>query len=282
MYTITYLLLRNFKRFPLRDLEVFEHQCTSKILMITGPNGSGKSSLFNELTPLPSDKNNFNSQGYKEIHIKSDRHVYKLISDFTDGTSFSFIVDGEELNQSNNVTAQKDLVYQHFKITPAIHDLLVGKENFTDLSLLSRKKLFSSITHLNIDKVLENYNSLKEELKNNELVLKTQTSLLKSEESKLLDNSRLDTLKETQDRTREFIDFLLDMRSELTVHRSDYQQEDMCRLVKTYQDKIESMITKSFPSIVVYPAKDLPRYKLNFSSQLAATTNQLSNLYNQI
>jgi hypothetical protein len=160
--------------------------------------------------------------------------------------------------------------------------LLVGKENFTDLSLLSRKKLFSSITHLNIDKVLENYNSLKEELKNNELVLKTQTSLLKSEESKLLDNSRLDTLKETQDRTREFIDFLLDMRSELTVHRSDYQQEDMCRLVKSYQDKIESMITKSFPSIVVYPAKDLPRYKLNFSSQLATTTNQLSNLYNQI
>lgn len=282
MYTITYLLLRNFKRFPLRDLEVFEHQFTSKILMITGPNGSGKSSLFNELTPLPSDKNNFNPQGYKEIHIKSDKHIYKLISDFTDGTSFSFIVDGEELNQSNNVTAQKDLVYQHFKITPAIHDLLVGKENFTDLSLLSRKKLFSSITHLNIDKVLENYNSLKEELKNNELVLKTQTSLLKSEESKLLDNSRLDTLKETQDRTREFIDFLLDMRSELTVHRSDYQQEDMCRLVKSYQDKIESMITKSFPSIVVYPAKDLPRYKLNFSSQLAATTNQLSNLYNQI
>ena len=282
MYAITYLLLRNFKRFPLRELEVFEHQFTSKILLITGPNGSGKSSLFNELTPLPSDKNNFNPQGYKEIHIKSDRHTYKLISDFTDGASFSFLVDGEELNLSNNVTAQRELVYQHFKITPAIHDLLVGKENFTDLSLLSRKKLFSSITHLNIDKVLENYNSLKEELKNNELVLKTQTSLLKSEESKLLDTSRLDTLKETQDRTKDFIDYLLDLRTELTSYKSTLSQDDVCRLVKSYQDKIESMMAKNHPSMVVYPAKDLPRYKLTFSSNLAATNSQLSGLYSQI
>ena len=159
--------------------------------MITGGNGSGKTSLMSELSPLPADKSNFRKGGYKEIHIEKSGNKYKLISDFSNGSHFSFLVNDQELNESGNITTQRELAQQHFNITQNIHEILIGLETFTDMSLLARKKLFSSITHLNIDKVLENYNNLKEELKSNELLLKTQTSLLQTEEEKLIDPHHL-------------------------------------------------------------------------------------------
>ena len=93
---ITYIQLVNFKRMPLRDDNTFEHTFnpTNKLTMISGPNGSGKSSLFNELTPLPSDKNDFNQGGYKEIHIEKDHDKYILISDFTEKSAkFRFVMN---------------------------------------------------------------------------------------------------------------------------------------------------------------------------------------------
>ena len=277
-----YLKLVNFKRFPLRDCEVFEHEFTSKLLMITGPNGAGKSSAFNELTPLPADKANFYKDGYKEIHIEQDKKQYTLISDFRGGASFSFLIDGQEANQSGNVTTQRDLVFLHFNITPAIHDLLVGNEVFTEMSLLARKKLFAAITHLNIDKVLENYNALKEELKNNELLLKSQTSLLQAEEQKLVDTDRLTTLKQAQERSKEFIEFLLEIRAELHRHKSSLSQEEVYQSTKTLYDKIRATVDKHYLKLTAYPKHDLQRYKLKYTSSLNLTTYQLTDLYSAL
>ena len=279
---ITYILLKNFKRFPLLDVEIFEHEFKSKLTMITGSNGAGKSSLFNELTPLPSDKANFNKGGYKEIHIRVRTSEYKLISDFRDGTKFHFIVDGEERNLSHNVTTQRELVLAHFNITPAIHELLVGGEVFTTMSLLSRKKLFAAITHLNIDKVLEGYNSLREELKNNELILKTQTSLLQSEEQKLLDKTRLDSMKETQVRTKEFIDFLLDMRTALHRYTTQSDPDQVYIHHKTLLSKIKETASKNYLRLTAYPKRDIERLRLQYTTALNLVNYQLQGLYSSL
>ena len=276
---ITYLKLVAFKRFPLLDIEVFEHEFKSKLVMITGANGAGKSSLFNELTPLPSDKSNFDKGGYKEIRFHHNNKEYKLISDFREGTKFYFLVDGEEQNLSNNVTTQRELVATHFKITPAIHELLVGGEVFTTMSLLSRKKLFAAITHLNIDKVLDGYNELREELKNNELILKTQTSLLQSEEQKLLDSNRLESLKETQVRTKEFIDFLLELRTELHRYTLKGDPDEVYQHHKSLLDKLKETVGKHYLRLTTYPKGDIERYKLQYSSSLTLVTHQLQDLY---
>lgn len=278
----TYIKLVLFKRFPLRDLEVFEHEFTSKLLMITGPNGSGKSSLFNELTQLPADKNDFYKGGYKEVHCEHEGKQYKLVSDFRDGTSYHFFMDDEELNLSNNITTQRELVFRHFKITQTVHDLLIGKENFTDMSLINRKKLFSAITHINIDKVLENYNELKEELKNNELLLKTNTSLMQAEEQKLVNEDHLEKLRETQQRTKEFIEFLLNFRTELYRYKDAKSVDEAYQLFTNLQQTLKTTIDRYYIPITAYPIGDLERYKTQYSSMLSLITYQLKECYTEL
>lgn len=279
---ILYLKIIHFKRMPLREIEIFEHNFSQKLFMIKGPNGSGKSSLCNELTPLPSDKNNFNKDGYKEIHIEKDKKVYKLISDFREGSKYHFLLDDEELNLSNNVTTQRELVYSHFNVNDSIHDILIGKETFTNMSLLARKKLFNTITHINIDDILQNYNKLKEELKANELLLKSQTSLYKTEENKLADTCHVETLQDRLTKTKEHIEFLLTLRTNIHKYIIDSNIETSYTDTKELFAKIKETIDKYYIYIVTFPNKSLNKYKIEYSNQLSVVSYQLETLYNQL
>ena len=75
---ITNLILKNYNRLFLNNIKTLELTPTRKINLIIGTNGSGKSSLIKEMSPLPFDKNDFNS-GYKEIHIECNNKKYVLI-----------------------------------------------------------------------------------------------------------------------------------------------------------------------------------------------------------
>lgn len=275
---IKYIKLVNFRRMPLRDIEVFEHTFNSKITIITGPNGCGKSSLFNELTPLPSDKNNFNKNGYKEIHIEKNNNLFKLISDFREGTKYYFYLNDENLNISNNVTTQKELVYKYFNITTNIHEILIGNEVFTDMSLLNRKKLFNSITHLNIDKVIENYNILKEELKNNEFLLKTQTSLKQAEEEKLINKDHLDNLLNNQSHIKEYIDTLLSIRNDIYRYKDNSNLDSVYSTYKELLNKYKLVIEKYYTYLTSYPTDEINKY----NAKLEIINFKLNTLYSNL
>lgn len=281
MSKIIYLKLVNFKRFPLRDLEIFEYHFKSKLLMIIGPNGAGKSSLLYELSALPSAKENFNKNGYKEIVISKDNSVYRLISDFTDGVKYHFIVDGLELNQSGNITTQRDLVQSHFMLTQGLHELLTGYENFTDMSLLARRRLFNSITHLNIDSLLFNYNKLKEDLKNNEYLLKTQIQLKHAEEQKLLDSGKLKTLSDKVMHVKNYIDILLDIRSNLSKYTNDTTSPSLDN-INVLKDKLNTIVQRYYIFLTSYGITDISKYTTQYATNKNVIQYKLDTLYTQI
>lgn len=279
---ITYLKLEKYKRFPLSNLEIFEKEFTSKLTMILGPNGSGKSSLISELTPLPAGKDNFHKGGYKEIHIDHDNKQYKLISDFRDHSKFYFYCDDENLNLSTNVTMQKELVYQHFGITTAIHELLTGAENFTEMSLLGRKKLFHAITHLNIDTILSNYEKLKEELKNNEFLHKTLTNQLVLEKHKLSDTNALETLKYKVTSYREHIDSLLAIRQEIYRFSHGESMEESAEGLKNLEVRKRDLYDRNYIYFVSYSVGTLTARLQTATNQYNASEIQLKTLYGSL
>lgn len=276
---ITYIKLVNFKRFPLRDDKVFEKSFKNGLVMVSGPNGAGKSSLFNELTPLPSSKDDFNKGGYKEIHIEHDKSLYILISNFIDKPIFNFIKDGEELNAAGIVTTQRTLVEKYFHTTQITHDLLVGKENFTNLSLLSRKKLFNEITNLNIDKVIEYYNNMKEELKKEETIYKNQLNALKIEEVKLLDSNRESELRSSIANTSAYIEKLMNFRVGLASYKSSVDRPDVIELlsaVKKSKDILEKVYARAYKTISTRSYKSLDAYRVNVSNELTSVASKLN------
>lgn len=277
-----YIKLVDYNRFPLRDAKVFEHHFTAKLTMLSAPNGAGKSSLLKELSPLPSDKSYFGKDGYKELHIEKGLQQYILICDFRSGSKFSFICDGEELNKAGLVTTQRELAYQHFAITPAIHELLVGGDSFTTMSVINRKKLFSSITHLNIDKVLEGYNKLKDELKSNKLILKTQMTTYQSEEEKLCDVEGLEATKRNLEATRANIDTLLTIRGEVLRYGAHSASEDSLARLSNYATKAKAAISRNHILLNAYPVAQIPDYLASKNNELSLVDYKLQEVYRQL
>lgn len=215
------------------------------------------SSLFNELTPLPSDRNDFGKNGYKELHVELDKSSFVLICDFRNKPLFSFCMNGEELNTAGNVSTQRELVEKYFGITFEIHELLVGKNSFTDMSLINRKKLFNAITHLNIDSILSHYNQLKEELRVNESHLKLQMSLLTAEEDKLKNVNRVESIEKEIEELNKHVEALFSMRGSLTTYLSNKSLTEAYSSFQEHSNRLSSFRQKHFLTLTSYTEESL-------------------------
>lgn len=280
---VTYIKLHKYKRFPLSHASVFEHHFTKKLTMILGPNGAGKSSLIEQLSPLPPDKDDFYSGGFKEIDIEHNGYTYKLLSDFTTSSAkYFFYQDGENLNASNNISTQRELAFQHFSLVPIVQDLLTGAETFTEMSLISRKKLFNAITHLNIEAILENYNGLKDKLKNQEFLLKNTTSLLMTEKQKLSDTSRIESLSRQKSQCRHMLETLLRFRTELHQYSITGDLEASQRAFNTCKRHWDNIYEAGYMYLTSYPYEALANLREQSVSAISQAKTQLQSHYQRI
>lgn len=227
---ITKLILRNCDRFLLNQIKEIVYTPQSPYQLITGNNGSGKSSLLEELSPLPPDKNKFTTNGYKEIHIVHDGKQYLLVNDFTKGGSgqHSFKLNGEELNDGQNVSTQLQLVKEHFRYTKEIHELVIGKKRFTSMSGLQRRDWFVKISNVDMTYIMNLFNNVKTAFRDNQGAIKLQTKRLASSLEQLLPKEEEQALQKETDEYQLIIDKLVSLIpreiENVEVYESNLQQ----------------------------------------------------------
>jgi len=212
--------LKNYKRLMLNNIKFFKLCPENKVQLILGSNGSGKSSLLKELSPLPALSKEYSEKGYKLIVIEHNGSLYELKSDFSSKSpSYSFIKDDEELNPSGTITVYKDLVNQNFNITNDVHDLMVGKTSFHNMSVSERRVWFTKISDVDYTYAIRYYNKLKEKLRDISGAVKLSKSRLLQETDKLLNEKEIARLTEERKVLIKVIDILLDSKSK---HDEDY------------------------------------------------------------
>ena len=170
---VTYLRLENVAGLMVgsdrTELEISFEGSKNPIISIQGRNGIGKTVLLSSIHPfahvsslderstLPYIKRGKN--GYKEIHYQDGEDSYILKHYFkaskeTHVVKSYFLRNGEELNESGNVTSFQALVEQYFSLTPEMMRLVrigTNVNSFVSLSPAKRKEYIGKlIEDLNI------------------------------------------------------------------------------------------------------------------------------------
>ena len=191
----TSLELVGFKRMQLNQVGHFTIKPTEPIQLILGTNGSGKSSLIGELTPLPPNAADYFKEGSKTIKLTHRGSSYVLHSKFSPKPHHSFLKDGEEMNPGGTGSVQKELVRQEFSVTAEIHELLIGREQFTRMDPRDRRVWFTQLSDINYDYALGVYKKLKDRVRDTSGALKLAKKRLVAEQAKVISAAEEERLK---------------------------------------------------------------------------------------
>jgi ABC-type Mn2+/Zn2+ transport system ATPase subunit len=209
------LKLVGYKRLLNNGIESFVMRPNKIMQLILGTNGSGKSSLMDEITPLPSNSNDYSKNGYSEKHITRNNNTYVLKSTFSPSQKYSFVKNDVELNLGGTITVQKELVKQEFNITPDIHEVLIGRDKFTNMSPSSKRQWFTELSNTSYDYAIRLYNKLRERHRDIVGAIKQNKSRLVTESSKLLSTEEQEKLLIEVNSTHELLNVLLEYRKPL-------------------------------------------------------------------
>lgn len=236
--------LVNYKRFSLNGINYFKADFTQRLQLILGSNGSGKSSLLRELTPLPASPNDYYKNGCKKIVIDQNGAIYCLTSDFCKPKPHSFKVNETELNEGGTATIQRELVWQHFKITSDIHDLLLGVTKFHAMGPAERRKWFTQLSETDYDYAIGVYQKLRDGHRDVLGAIKITSARLMKETQSLLTSDKEQEIHVEVDELRQHIESLLRLKSPLA-----YDVPKLTDSVNTIDLTIKEMTSQLFSLI---------------------------------
>lgn len=235
---------KGYKRFALNNIEYFKLKPNLPIQLILGTNGSGKSSLLNLLSPLPADAKNFRKGGSLSIKIRYKDSIYKLVSDFTDGSKFYFYKDDENLNTGRTISVQRELVREHFNYTEEIHKLRLGKIRFTKMSPNERRYWLTKFSDTDFTYPIQVFNKLKENHRDVTGALKLTKQRLVVETSKLLSEKELDNVREDITEYEKLIEFLQANRNNKTSILSEQELNEEINRLESFLNNFKKGFSK--------------------------------------
>lgn len=241
---ITKLILNRNKRLSLLKEEKIIIEPTKGQLVLKGISGLGKSTILYELSPLPGTMRDYEEGGYKEVHISYRGKEYILISTGTGAGKHQFIVNGEELNTGNTQRIQLQLVKEYFSYTKEIHEILLGKVTFTQMSSGDRRKLFSMLSDTDMDFAMGLWNKITNGQRDLVGTQKTNAKKLVEINEQILDEEALRDLREVHKHYEELVNyFQLDNTEDFEFNEEEYNQNlDKLKSLIILLDKQQSIL----------------------------------------
>lgn len=240
---VTKLILIDYKRLALNNIKKFVYTPEKRLQLILGSNGSGKSSILKELSPLPADlKKDYRDGGMKEIHIEHNGSNYVLVSKY-EKNKHSFIKDGEELNDGGTRKIQLKLVEDHFCITPAIHDVLTGRNSFTRMSVSERKKWLTNIADVDYEYPIGVYTRLKSRHRDIIGGLKLLHGKLANLENNIITEKERHELESNHNIAMDMIELLLHSKKDIRLE----DNKDLKTKFENTLDEVERILNQIDP-----------------------------------
>lgn len=189
--------LKGYVPFKFSKIDSLSLSYPEDIQIILGTNGSGKSSYLRTLTPYPISRSFFNKDGYREMVLEHEGHVYTLISDFSNKASpHQFIKDDEgDLNEGGTTGVQNELVESYLGITKERESLLFGDVSFCDMTPSQVKPFLMKICPLDLGWILDKQKKTSSTLRNIKAELKYLTTRETQLLSELSDEEELNQMK---------------------------------------------------------------------------------------
>ena len=216
------LILKGYKRLFLNNIDLIEYTPKESIQIILGRNGSGKSSLIRHLNPIPADlKKDFTIDGYKYVEIEHRNNNYVVSSGYHHKGKHSFIVNTIELNPGGTKRVQLELVKEHFNLTQAIVDIIIGSTTLTTMSTPVRKYWFSELSTIDYTFSISVFNKLKQRHRDVVGGIKLLQEDLIKLETMVVDDVTLNKLKEDKKILEQFINYVLGLYNHNVSNISD-------------------------------------------------------------
>ncbi|MNQ14366.1 hypothetical protein D3C85_273150 [compost metagenome] len=209
------LLLEGNRRLKQKsNISSLHYKPTNLYQIILGTNGSGKSSVINEATPLPAKKDDyFKGIGRKMSVWEHEGHDYVLTSTFKGGAKHSFLKDGVELNPGGTVSVYNELVWQEFRMTEMIHELITGQILFSDMTVADRRKWLTMLSDTDFTYALGIFQKLSSSARDMQGTFKQLSERLVNEQKKLKALGETEEWDEEAGRLQKELEILFQSRS---------------------------------------------------------------------
>lgn len=275
---ITKLILHKNKRLHLLEDDTFTFVPENQHTVLRGTSGIGKSTILYELSPLPAHLSQYDDGGYKEIHLTYQSKDYVLISSGKGAGTHQFIVDGEDLNDGGTRTAQLNLVEEHFKYTPKIHDIMMGITRFTRMTGNDRRYWLSTISHTDSEFAMSLWDTIRSKFRDQQGILKETKASIAEYEMTIASNETLDKLAKEKQAYQDIIDRGNSLLAKYQCHDATSSGTDIEQLQDETLEHMSDIYQRCVDSFRLLPELSQPVSYQNVKESIDTLTRQFHEL----
>lgn len=201
------IIIRGFKGFKTKSIEVADITMIKKLQQLISTNGSGKSTFLRELSISPINKELYRKDGSKEVYFEVDGEDYIAIL----GHKVNILKDGNRktLTNGGTITQYNETIRTMFGYTDYKWRLITGQLKFSKLTKGERQKWIETISGIDFDYPFKVYAAIRGRITGVKRAIKEYEAELSNGEDKVLSDELLLSMTERKSELGEHINAIL-------------------------------------------------------------------------